>query len=59
MIKWIVPKIEARMAHLIGVDQGMVELGPIEEGFMKDKNIGGSRKRTIIGSSTRNNRDIE
>ena len=56
MIKWIVPKVEARMVDLIWIDQGMVELGPIKEGFMKDKDIGGPCKRTIIGSSARNNR---
>ena len=59
MVKWIVPKVKARMAHLVWIDQRMVELGSVEEGFMEDKDIGGPCKGAVIGSSTRNNWNIE
>ena len=59
MIKWIVPKVDAIMTDLVWVNQRMIKSGPIEEGFMEDKDVDGPRERTIICSGTRYNRNIE
>ena len=57
-IERVVPKRDTVLAYLIGVDQRMIQLGPIIEGFVENQNVCLVGDRIIICSSTRHNWDV-